>query len=129
LQTGASRRAESCWLQCHFQFHKEYAVINVTTYKKRLLNRKKEIDKRLQHIEHDLDKPMNQDVEDRATEREDDEVMESMGNAGLVEIQAIEAALERIEAGTFGECVECGDMIAEERLDIMPTAVKCSKCM
>lgn len=104
-------------------------MINVPTYKKRLLNRKKELDERLQHIEHDLDKPMNQDVEDRATEREDDEVMESMGNAGLVEIQAIEAALVRIEAGTFGECVECGDMITEERLDIMPTAVKCRKCM
>ncbi len=104
-------------------------MIDVKTYKKRLNERQKELDERLKHIEHDLDRPMNQDIEDRATEREDDEVMESMGNAGLAEIQAIEAALARIKAGTFGECVECGEMISDERLDIMPTAIKCRNCM
>jgi RNA polymerase-binding transcription factor DksA len=104
-------------------------VIDATSFRKRLETRHKELDERLQHIEHDLDKPMNQDIEDRATEREDDEVMESMGNAGLAEMQAIEAALQRLDAGTFGECVECSDMISEQRLDIMPTAVKCIKCM
>ncbi len=104
-------------------------MIDVEKYKSRLEKRFAELDARLKSIEKGLDRPVNQDIEDRATEREDDEVMESMGNAGLVEIEAITAALDRIENGTFGECMECGDMISEERLNIMPTAVKCIKCM
>ena len=104
-------------------------MIDAQKFEQVLLARKDELDQRLQHIEHDLDQPMNNDVEDRATEREDDEVMETMGNAGLMEIEAIDAALERIKANTFGACVECGEPISKERLDILPTATKCRKCM
>lgn len=38
---------------------------------------------------------------------------------------AIAAALQRIEAGEFGYCAECGDAIAEARLRNSPTVVKC----
>ncbi len=100
-----------------------------TIYRERLLRRKEELDARLQDIEHNLDEPVSQDIEDRATEREDDEVMEAMGNSGLVEIAAIDAALTRIEVGTFGECVKCGESISDERLSVMPTAVYCRNCM
>ena len=102
---------------------------NIDKFKKRLVARKNELEQRLQHIEHDLDLPAPKDIEDRATERENDEVMESMGNAGLVEIEAIDAALARIEAGTFGICVECGGPISPKRLEILPTATKCKSCM
>ncbi len=104
-------------------------MIDVILYKDRLKTRLDELEERLQHIEHDLDQPMSPDVEERATEREGDEVMESMGNSGLVEIEAINAALKRIKADTYGICVDCGENISAERLDIMPTAVKCRKCM
>ncbi len=102
---------------------------NIEKFERRLIARKEELEQRLQEIEHDLDQPVTNDIEDRATEREDDEVMESMGNAGLVEIAAIDAALARIEAGTFGDCVECGKPITQERLEILPTATKCKYCM
>ena len=69
------------------------------------------------------------DDEDRATEREDDEVMEQMGNAGLEELRAIEAALARIEDGIYGVCVSCGEPISAARLDVMPTAAKYRHCM
>jgi len=104
-------------------------VIDAQKFEQILLARKNELDNRLQHIEHDLDQPMTNDIEDRATEREDDEVMETMGNSGLVELEAIDSAIERIKADTFGVCVDCGDAISTERLDIMPTATKCRKCM
>lgn len=41
---------------------------------------------------------------------------------------AIEAALQRIESGQFGYCVECGDAIAEARLRNNPIVVKCLNC-
>jgi DnaK suppressor protein len=43
-------------------------------------------------------------------------------------LREIEAALARIEAGTFGTCDSCGKPIAEERLEAMPYATKCIDC-
>ena len=43
-------------------------------------------------------------------------------------IAAIDAALKRIEEGTFGTCARCGKPIAEERLEAMPYATKCIEC-
>lgn len=43
-------------------------------------------------------------------------------------LEAIESALERIEAGTFGECEECGVKIPKARLNAIPYAALCIKC-
>ena len=45
------------------------------------------------------------------------------------ELVALSAALDRIEAGEFGYCVDCGDEIGESRLERMPTTHKCADCM
>ena len=97
-------------------------------YEKRLKDRLAELDDRLKSIEEDLDEPQSPDTEERATEREGDEVLESLGNSGLAEIRMIEAALTRIEEGTFGACVTCGGPISKERLDLLPYTPKCKHC-
>ena len=38
------------------------------------------------------------------------------------------AALDRIEAGTFGTCERCGNQIPDERLEARPTAALCVAC-
>jgi DnaK suppressor protein len=43
-------------------------------------------------------------------------------------LAAIDAALKRIEDGTFGTCVNCGKPIAEERLAAIPWATHCIDC-
>lgn len=43
-------------------------------------------------------------------------------------LSEIEGALERIEAGTYGTCVNCGKPIAEERLAAIPWATHCIDC-
>ena len=48
-------------------------------------------------------------------------------NAGHV-LAAIDEALARIEAGSFGTCARCGRPIAEERLEARPYATKCIDC-
>jgi len=40
----------------------------------------------------------------------------------------IAAALERIEDGSFGECLDCGEPIPEGRLEIDPTVPRCVSC-
>ena len=87
-----------------------------------------ELDKNMHKIEDQLDEPADKDVEERAVERELDEVLEGIGNVEMAEAQAINAALERINDGTYGYCVECGEKITEERLDAVPYAPKCQKC-
>ncbi len=43
-------------------------------------------------------------------------------------LNKIDAALRRIGEGTYGECFECGDEIAEARLRALPFAVRCKDC-
>ncbi len=40
----------------------------------------------------------------------------------------INAALERLEEGTYGYCYECGEEIAEKRLRALPFAERCRDC-
>jgi DnaK suppressor protein len=40
----------------------------------------------------------------------------------------IDAALRRLEEGTYGDCFECGDQISEARLRALPFAVRCKDC-
>ena len=53
--------------------------------------------------------------------------------AGLLENQeqvldSINGALERLDAGTFGVCEECGGPIPVERLRVVPYAPRCRDC-
>jgi RNA polymerase-binding protein DksA len=43
-------------------------------------------------------------------------------------LEAVEAALLRLDAGVFGTCVLCGRPIATERLEALPWAAHCIDC-
>ena len=43
-------------------------------------------------------------------------------------LNKINDALVRLEQGTYGNCYECGDEIAEKRLRALPFAVRCKDC-
>jgi len=43
-------------------------------------------------------------------------------------LDSIEAALEKIEDATFGECDECGGQISKTRLSAIPYTAMCIKC-
>jgi DnaK suppressor protein len=54
-------------------------------------------------------------------------------NLGLLEhdgatLEQIEAALERIEDGVYGVCVECEAKIPKARLQVLPHTAYCVKC-
>lgn len=97
-------------------------------YKNLLLTRLNLLDSRLHGIEEELDLTPNPDDEERAVERESDEVLEQLGNAGLLEIDLIKMALKRIEDGVFGICTKCEEDISEARLAAVPHAAMCRNC-
>lgn len=103
-------------------------MIVTDTRKDQLESRLRELEARLHSIEQELDTPVNPDFEERATERESEEVLEDLGMAGVQEIRMIRAALDRIRQGTYGECVRCGDPISDERLDVLPHTPLCRDC-
>jgi RNA polymerase-binding transcription factor DksA len=43
-------------------------------------------------------------------------------------IEQVDAALARIDAGTYGACTKCGTAIPEERLEIRPFSATCVAC-
>jgi DnaK suppressor protein len=45
-----------------------------------------------------------------------------------VAISRIDQALARLDAGTYGECVKCGEMIAPKRLALDPALAVCLDC-
>jgi DnaK suppressor protein len=50
-----------------------------------------------------------------------------MENEGVT-LEQIEASLERIEEGTYGQCEECGAKIPKTRLNAIPFATLCIRC-
>ena len=57
-----------------------------------------------------------------------DEVRAALWDAATHALAEISAALERIETGTYGECLACAAPIAMERLEIVPMAAYCMAC-
>ncbi|MDE4131807.1 TraR/DksA family transcriptional regulator [Phaeobacter sp. QD34_3] len=90
--------------------------------------RRKALSGHLVEVEHALDEPMPKDWEDRSSERQGDEVLESLGKAELDELRQIDAALARLQEGTYGFCQICGDEISSERLDLLPATPFCKAC-
>jgi RNA polymerase-binding protein DksA len=43
-------------------------------------------------------------------------------------LELVDAALQRLDDGTFGTCLRCGQRIAAERLEALPWAAHCIAC-
>jgi RNA polymerase-binding transcription factor DksA len=93
-----------------------------------LEDRLAELQARLHEIEEELESHNSKDWEELAVEREEDEVLESMGSSGQAEIAKILAALKRMDEGEYGYCVRCGAEISAERLDVVPYTPFCRTC-
>ncbi len=102
--------------------------MNTEHFKQVLNERKRYLETSLDEIETTLDTEPSKDFEDRATERETDEVMERLGNVELAELRQVTQALDRIEKGTFGVCAACGEEISTARLEVVPHTQKCRNC-
>jgi DnaK suppressor protein len=44
------------------------------------------------------------------------------------QLQKIERALERIDASDYGQCIDCDEFIARQRLEFDPAATRCIRC-
>jgi len=65
---------------------------------------------------------------DTATETYDRELDYTLEENSEHVLADIDAALKRIETGTYGTCTSCGKDIGEERLEARPWATLCIGC-
>lgn len=68
------------------------------------------------------------DSADRAAASLDRDIMVDSAARETKEIRDIDAALAKIDAGTYGVCDECGKTIPLSRLEFMPNAPFCIEC-
>lgn len=96
-----------------------------------LLERRAELQKRVQKVTDDVrhvSGPLSSDFAEQAVEREGEEVLDALGEAGRIELRQISRALARIEAGDYGVCVSCSEKIPPSRLEVLPFSDQCVTC-
>jgi DnaK suppressor protein len=62
---------------------------------------------------------------DTASETYDRELDEGLEEDAREQLREVDAALERLEAGTYGTCSACGKAIPVERLEAVPWTTLC----
>lgn len=68
------------------------------------------------------------DTGDESTEEQGTTSMLRQKDREKKQLTKVNQALERMEDGTYGECLECGEPIPEKRLEARPAAVLCIDC-
>jgi DnaK suppressor protein len=107
---------------------------NLTEHRRQLLQRLEDVEtaaiKIKMHLaeEAELQTSILTDFLDHAREQSDLNAHYEMFEKYITERNEIICALDRINNGTFGECDDCGAMIADKRLAVKPSASLCLEC-
>ena len=56
------------------------------------------------------------------------DVRDDLDSQASHELERVNRALERLNAGEYGTCVECGEPIGDARLEALPYATLCIQC-
>ena len=104
--------------------------------KEDLLNKKEELEKELSEFAEKTSKDnwetrypqMDSSEEDKTDEVEEYENLLPIEKSLEEKLKDINTALENIERGEYGKCSECGALISEERLNVLPEAKTCDVC-
>src|ERR1043165_8246594 len=101
------------------------------TYQDKLLQRRESLLGQVQAAEaysRERDAEATQDPADMAANAYTKELLMSMSTNDRQLLNSIDAALDRIQEGQYGKCVNCGEPIQEKRLEAVPWARHCIRC-
>ena len=103
-------------------------MINIKTYKKRLLDLEKKLNQRVDRDMENgrgelIDTPHDAGDASVSDVAVDSEFTEAELNSTI--LQQVQDALRRIEDGTFGKCIVDGEPIGEKRLEAIPWTPYC----
>jgi RNA polymerase-binding protein DksA len=116
------------------------AAIDTEHFRELLLERRRAVIEAIEHLHKEnsgsleeetgelVSGSADQHLADTATETVDREIDYTLEEHDGRLLQAIDEARARIDAGTYGICVNCGAQIPPERLEAMPWATLCIDC-
>lgn len=114
------------------------SVMNVDRFREALLEERRRVAAAIENLHADHPGTMSDEtgedavydnhLADTATETYDRELDYTLEENSEHVLAAIDAALKRIEEGTYGICSNCGKPILEERLEALPWATLCIDC-
>jgi DnaK suppressor protein len=100
-------------------------------YRKRLLEKRRELTEaytKNRDYGRQSDEGGTQDLADKASSSYAKEFLYSLSNTERRILEEIEEAIDRMEEGEYGTCMECEDKITKKRLDAVPWARYCVPC-
>ncbi len=111
----------------------------IELYRGRLLELKKRLGGELTALEEEALRPIGGEASgslsdvpvhpaDLGTDNFEEEMAVTLLENEAQLLAEVNAALERIERGTFGRCENCGQEIPRKRLDALPYARYCLRC-
>jgi YteA family regulatory protein len=114
------------------------SAIDTNHFRDLLLEERKRVASAIQNLHDDHPGSMSEEtgedavydnhLADTATDTYDRELDYSLEENSEHVLADIDAALGRIEDGTYGTCTNCGKQIPEERLEARPWATLCIDC-
>jgi RNA polymerase-binding protein DksA len=114
------------------------SAIETDRFREALLEERKRVEAAIQNLHDENPGTLAEDageetaydnhLADTATETYDRELDYTLEENSEHVLAEIDAALKRIEEGTYGICTNCGKQIAEERLEALPWATLCIDC-
>jgi RNA polymerase-binding protein DksA len=107
--------------------------VNAEHYRELLLDERRRVTEAIEYLHAENAGSMDEEIPetgmaDTATVTIDRELDYSLEENSAHVLREIEAALGRIDNGTFGTCTRCGKPIGEERLEAMPYVTLCIEC-
>lgn len=111
-------------------------AINLEQMKQRLETKRAELQENIKSLTEAHPRPVDaieasdgsQDFEEIAVDFLETQQEQSLMVNQQALLTEVERALERIEQGTYGKCVDCGQPIPEKRLEAIPWAARDVKC-
>ena len=100
-------------------------------YRRLLLEKKSSLSKDLaktRNAEEETIEESTQDIADKAVSSYTREFLYSLSDVDRTTLVRIDEALLRIDEGTYGLCLSCGQPVTEKRLSAVPWARHCVDC-
>ena len=113
------------------------AALDIPHFRERLVDERKRAQDALDRLQHENSGSMEDETQeiqsdnhpgDVASETYDRELDYSLEENVERVLAAIDAALQRIEDGTYGICSSRGEPIGAERLEALPWTTQCIDC-
>lgn len=103
-------------------------MIDQDEVKKSLLAKRTELAQRLGATQATERQEVAEGQNDNAQLWEVSDIRDDLDNQAATELDQVNQALARLDAGEYGLCAECEEPIAEARLKALPYATLCIQC-